>query len=65
LKTSAADAAGCTNLDSLVGAIHECSPALCAFERDGRIAIAGAKYDVLTGRIDFLSDLPKMNRIEE
>lgn len=93
-KTSAAEATGCTNLDSLIGeiqksigchaspknaeekqtlieetctrnilrtigTIHQFSPALLALERDGRIAIAGAKYDVTTGRIDFLSDLPE------
>jgi len=96
-KTSAAEATGCTNLDSLIGeiqnsigchaspksqeeketlieetctrnilrtigTIHQYSPALLALERDGRIAVAGAKYDVATGRIDFLSDLPEHAR---
>jgi carbonic anhydrase len=52
----------CTrNILRTIGAIHHDSPALVALERDGRIAIVGAKYDVATGQIDFLSDLPNIN----
>jgi carbonic anhydrase len=51
----------CTrNILRTIGTIHQYSPALSALEREGRIAIAGAKYDVTTGRIDFLSELPDM-----
>ncbi len=46
------------NILRTIGTIHTDSPALAALERDGRIAIVGAKYDVATGQIQFLSEIP-------
>jgi carbonic anhydrase len=53
----------CTrNILRTIGNIHHDSPALTNLEREGRIAIAGAKYDVATGTIDFFTDLPEHAR---
>lgn len=44
------------NILRTIDVIRTESPALAGMEAEGRIAIVGAKYDVATGRIAFLTD---------
>ncbi len=55
-KTALVEEVCSRNILRTIGTIHTCSPALSQLERDGKIAIVGAKYDVATGQIQFLSD---------
>jgi carbonic anhydrase len=49
------DAVAATNVTLTMGEIRQRSPILADLEKKGAISIAGAIYDLTTGKVNFLS----------
>jgi carbonic anhydrase/SulP family sulfate permease len=59
-RRAAVDVVARTHVSRVIDTIRAESPALYLHEQQGTIAIRGAFYDVATGTVDFLDDIPDL-----